>query len=56
MVDMCLGDLMAKLECAVNSAIEWFHYNGMKLNSGKCHVLVCGHKFESMICRIGTRW
>ena len=32
-VDMCLGDPMAKLECAVNSAIEWFRYNGMILNS-----------------------
>ena len=53
-VDMCLEDLMAKLECAANSAIEWFRYNGMKLNSGKCHVLVCGHKFESMICKIGN--
>ena len=45
-VDMYLGDLMAKLECAVNNAIEWFRYNGMKLNSGKCHVLVCGHKYD----------
>ena len=53
-VDMCLGDLMAKLEFAVNSAIEWFRYNDMKLNSGKCQVLVCGHKFESVICRIGN--
>ena len=35
-VDMCLGDLIAKLECAVNNAIEWFRYNVMKLNSGKC--------------------
>ena len=24
----------------------------MKLNSGKCHLLVCGHKFECMICNI----
>ena len=45
-VDMCLGDLMVKLECAVYSAIEWFRYNAMKLNSAKCHVLVCGHKYD----------
>ena len=51
-VDMCLEGLMAKLECAANSAMEWFNYNGMKLNSSKCHLLVCGHKFESMILKI----
>ena len=44
--------IMEKLECAVKSAMEWFHYSGMKLNSGKCHLLVCGHKFECMICNI----
>ena len=43
---------MAKLECATKSATEWFHYNGMQLNSSKCHLLVCGHKFESMIFKI----
>ena len=51
-VDMDLEKLMAKLECAANSAMEWLSYNGMKLNSKKCHLLVCGHKFESMICKI----
>ena len=45
---------MEKLECSVKSAINWFEYNGMKLNSKKCHLLVCGHKFESMICNIGN--
>ena len=53
-VDICLDGLMTKLECATNSAMEWFHYNGMKLNSSKCNLLVCGHKFESMILRIGN--
>ena len=53
-VDMSLDGLMGKLECASNSAMEWFHYNGMKLNSKKCHLLVCGHKYESMICKIGN--
>ena len=50
--DMSLDKLMEKLECAVQSAMEWFYYNGIKLNSGKCHLLVCGHKFECMICNI----
>ena len=43
---------MEKLQCATKSAMEWFHYNGMKLNFSKCHLLVCGHKFESMILTI----
>ena len=45
---------MEKLECAVEKALIWFEHNGMKLNSGKCHLLVCGHKHESMICKIET--
>ena len=51
---MSLDKLMEKLECAVKNAMEWFYYNGMKLNSGKCHLLVCGLKFECMICNIGN--
>ena len=51
-VDMCLDRLMANLECAIRSAIEWFCYNGMKLNFSKCNLIVCGHKSESMICKI----
>ena len=54
-VDMTLEVLMSKLECSTNSAMEWFHYNGMKLNSSKCHLLVCGHKFESMILKIDNK-
>ena len=53
-VSMDLNDLMAKLEGAANDAVEWFRYiyNAMKLNSDKCHLLVCGHKFECMVCKI----
>ena len=51
-VDICLKGLMEKLQCATKSAMEWFHYNGMKLNFSKCHLLVCGHQFESMILKI----
>ena len=32
--------------------MDWFHSNGMKLNSSKCYLFVCGHKYESMICNI----
>ena len=31
-IDMTLENLM---ECAAKSALEWFHFNGMKLNSSK---------------------
>ena len=47
--DICLKGLMEKLQCATKSAMEWFHHNGMKLNFSKCNLLVCGHKYESMI-------
>ena len=50
--DMSLDNMTNKFEGATENAMEWFHYNGMKLNSGKCHLIVCGHKFESMICKI----
>ena len=49
---MTLENHMAKLECAAKSALEWFHFNGMKPNSSKCHLLVCGHKYEYMLCKI----
>ena len=48
-IDMTLENLMVKLECAAKSALDWFHFNGMKLNSKKCNLLVCGHKFECML-------
>ena len=32
---------------------EWFQNNYMKLNTGKCHLLVAGHKFEHTWVRIG---
>ena len=51
-IDMTLANLMVKLECAAKSALDWFHFNGMKLNFKKCHLLVCGHKFECMMCEI----
>ena len=51
---MHLDSLMKRLEVSVRESIDWFECNGMKLNSKKCHLLVCGHKFESMICKIGN--
>ena len=51
-VDMCLKNLMDKLECATKTALEWFRYNGMKLNESKCKLLISGHKFECMTIKI----
>ena len=45
-IDMSLENLMAKLESTAQSALDWFHSNGMKLNS-------CKNKFEFMLCEIG---
>ena len=39
---------------AADKAINWFRYNGMKMNSDKCHLLVSGHKYELMIANIGN--
>ena len=53
-VDMSLEMLMVKLESAASKALNWFHSNAMKLNSSKCKLLDCGHKFECMICNVGN--
>ena len=45
---------MEKLEDAAENAIGWFEYNGIKLNSSKCNLLVSGHKYEHMICNVGS--
>ena len=48
---------MNKLECSTKVSLEWFENNGMKLNSSKCHLLVCGHKNECMITNVtGSMW
>ena len=52
--DIKLDILMERLEGAADKAINWFRYNGMKMNSDKCHLLVSGHKYELMIANIGN--
>ena len=51
-VDKYLARLVEKLECSSNIGMEWFYYNGMKLNSSKRHMLVYGNKFECMILKL----
>ena len=49
-----LDILMDRLERTAQIALYWFEYNGMKLNASKSHLLVCGHKYESMSAKIGN--
>ncbi len=50
--DMSLEVVMKRLETVSEKAVEWFRYNYMKLNAEKCHLLICGHKFELMIASV----
>ena len=51
--DSNLKHLMERLEHGTKLAIEWFENNYMKLNEGKCHLLVAGHRYESLWAKIG---
>ena len=51
--DMKLETLMEKFEVAAEKAISWFEYNGIKINSDKCHLLVCDKNYEVMFANIG---
>ena len=42
---------MDKLEYAANNAVVWVKY---KLNSDKCHLLICGDKEEHILANIGS--
>ena len=44
---------MERLEHDTKLAIEWFENNYMKLNEGKCHLLVAGHRCETLWANIG---
>ena len=43
-----LGFLINRLEHDSFLVIEWFQNNYMKLNKDKCHLLIAGHKYESI--------
>ena len=51
--DRNLNDLINRLEHGSFLATEWFENNSMKLNDGKCHLLVSGHKYENVWAQIG---
>ena len=45
--------LINRLEHDTSLAVEWFENNFMKLNQDKCHLLVSGHKHETVWAKIG---
>ena len=51
--DKDLNTLINRLEHDTTLAVEWFENNFMKLNQGKSHLLVSGHKHETVWAKIG---
>ena len=51
--DMDLGNLMRRVEHDSLIAIEWFECKYMKLNRGKCHLLVAGNKHAHLWVNVG---
>ena len=51
--DMCLKTVLDRLEHTSSQLIEWFDINYMKLNADKCHLIVCGHKQETVVVNVG---
>ena len=53
--DISLNNLLRRLEHDSLLAIEWFQNNYMKLNEGKCHLLISGYKHEVIWAKVGER-
>ena len=47
-----LKELLEKLERNSELAIHWFEDNYIKLNTGKCHLLISGPKYEHQRAQI----
>ena len=52
---MNLENLLRRLEHDSHLAIEWFKQNYMKLNEGKCHLLISGFKHEVLWANTGGK-
>ena len=52
--DSDLHYLISRLEHDYVLVIEWFECNYMKRNHDKCHLLISGHKYESVWANIGS--
>ena len=44
---------MKRLQHDTKLAAEWFENNYMKLNKEKCHLLLAGHRYETLWTNIG---
>ena len=51
--DKDLNTLINRLEHDPALAVEWFENNFMKLNQGKCHLLVSGQKHKTVWAKVG---
>ena len=47
------AELLGKPERRSKSAIHWFEENYTNLHTGKCHILIFGHKYEHQWAQIG---
>ena len=45
--------MLSRQEHVTALAVEWFENNFLKLNQDKCHLLVSGHKHETVWAKIG---
>ena len=45
--------MINRLEHDTALAAEWFEKHFMKLNQDKCHLLVSGHKHETVCAKLG---
>ena len=45
--------MINRLEHDPALAVEWFENNFMKLNQGKCHLLVSGQKHKTVWAKVG---
>ena len=51
--DSDLNHLTERLEHDAKLVIKWFENNYMKLNEGKCHLVVAGHRYETLWANLG---
>ena len=51
--DTDLSNLCNRIEHDSTLTIEWFENNYMKLNKDKCHLIVAGHKHETVFVQLG---
>ena len=52
---MSLEHLLRRLEHESHLATVWFQQNYMKLNEGKCHILISGFKHEIIWANVGGK-